>query len=96
MSYELMSKRLNAIVPDETWDNLERVAEREMRTKSQMTAILLGEALAAYWKRNPPEPSEDAPAPKSATTKAPAKAPTAKAKPASAQAKRTKDSKGAS
>lgn len=93
--YEVMSKRLNAIVPDETWDALERVAEREMRTKSQMTAILLGEALAEYWKRNP---SEDTPAPKSTRTpaKAPTKAPAAKAKPTTAKGKRTKDSKGAS
>jgi hypothetical protein len=96
--YEVMSKRLNAIVPDETWDALERVAERELRTKSQMTAILLGEAIAEYWKRNPPESVEDVPAPKTTRTpaKTPTKAPAAKAKPASAKAKRSKDFKGAS
>jgi hypothetical protein len=57
-SYELMTKRLNAIIPDETWEALEKVASREMRTKSQMTAILLGEALAEYWRRNPPTPEQ--------------------------------------
>jgi hypothetical protein len=62
-SYELMTKRLNAIIPDETWDALEKVASREMRTKSQMTAILLGEALAEYWRRNPPEPEQSEPQP---------------------------------
>jgi hypothetical protein len=69
-SYELMTKRLNAIIPDETWEALEKVASREMRTKSQMTAILLGEALAEYWRRNPPEPEAEpeAPTPKPAAT----------------------------
>jgi hypothetical protein len=74
MSYELMSKRLNAVIPDETWDALEKVATRELRTKSQMAAILLGEAIAEYWRRNPPEPEPEpepeAPPPKpTATTK---------------------------
>lgn len=70
-SYELMTKRLNAIIPDETWEALEKVASREMRTKSQMTAILLGEALAEYWRRNPPEPGvePEQPATKPATAK---------------------------
>ena len=45
--YEEMSKKLNAIIPDETWEALEEIAKREMRTKSQMAAILLGEAIAA-------------------------------------------------
>jgi hypothetical protein len=52
MSYELMSKRLNAVIPDETWEALEEIASREMRTKSQMAAILLGKAIAEYWKRH--------------------------------------------
>ena len=47
MNYEEMSKKLNAIIPDETWEALEEIAKREMRTKSQMAAILLGEAIAA-------------------------------------------------
>jgi predicted transcriptional regulator len=41
-----MSKKLNAIIPDETWQALEEIAKKEQRTKSQMAAILLGEALA--------------------------------------------------
>lgn len=46
-SSDLMSKKLNAIIPDETWEALEQIANGEMRTKSQMAAILLGEAIAA-------------------------------------------------
>lgn len=41
-----MSKKLNAVVPDETWNDLEELASQEMRTKSQMAAILLAEAIA--------------------------------------------------
>lgn len=47
MNNEEMSKKLNAIIPDETWEALEEIAKREIRTKSQMAAILLGEAIAA-------------------------------------------------
>ncbi|MBD0393262.1 MAG: hypothetical protein ICV52_05150 [Microcoleus sp. C1-bin4] len=67
MDYELMSKRLNAVIPDETWDALEEIAKRELRTKSQMAAILLGEAIAEYHKRNSatweeePDPESDPP-----------------------------------
>ena len=68
MSYELMSKRLNAVIPDETWDALEKIAGLELRTKSQMAAILLGEAIAEYWRRNPPEP-EPEPEPEPPATK---------------------------
>jgi CopG-like RHH_1 or ribbon-helix-helix domain, RHH_5 len=46
-SSDLMSKKLNAIIPDETWEALEQIANEEMRTKSQMAAILLGEAISA-------------------------------------------------
>lgn len=42
----VMSKKLNAVIPDETWNDLEELAEQEMRTKSQMAAILLAEAIA--------------------------------------------------
>jgi len=42
-----MSKKLNAIVPDEVWGDIDVIAKGEMRTKSQMTAILLSEAIAA-------------------------------------------------
>ncbi len=41
-----MSKKLNAVITDETWDDLEEIAKQEMRTKSQMAAILLAEAIA--------------------------------------------------
>ena len=47
-----MSKKLNAVIPDETWEALEEIASREMRTKSQMAAILLAEAIAEYRKRH--------------------------------------------
>jgi CopG-like RHH_1 or ribbon-helix-helix domain, RHH_5 len=46
----IMSKKLNAVVPDDTWNDLEELAEQEMRTKSQMAAILLAEAIAARKK----------------------------------------------
>jgi predicted transcriptional regulator len=52
MKYELMSKKLNAVIPDETWEALDEIANREMRTKSQMAAILLGEAIAEYRRRH--------------------------------------------
>jgi CopG-like RHH_1 or ribbon-helix-helix domain, RHH_5 len=42
-----MSKKLNAVIPDETWAELDEIAKGEMRTKSQMAAILLAEAIAA-------------------------------------------------
>jgi hypothetical protein len=45
-----MSKKLNAVVPDQTWDDLEEIAKQEMRTKSQMAAILLAEAIASRKK----------------------------------------------
>jgi len=51
-SQHLSSKKLNAVIPDETWEALDEIASREMRTKSQMAAILLGEAIAEYWKRH--------------------------------------------
>lgn len=47
-----MSKKLNAVIPDETWEALEEIATKEMRTKSQMAAILLGEGIAEYRRRN--------------------------------------------
>ena len=47
-----MSRKLNAVIPDETWEALEEIASRELRTKSQMAAILLGEAIAEYRKRH--------------------------------------------
>ena len=47
-----MSKKLNAVIPDETWEALDEIANREMRTKSQMAAILLGEAIAEYRRRH--------------------------------------------
>jgi hypothetical protein len=67
-----MSRKLNAIIPDETWEALEKIADRELRTKSQMAAILLGEAIAEYWKRNPASPEAE-PTPTQTATKAVAK-----------------------
>lgn len=64
-----MSRKLNAIIPDETWEALEKIADRELRTKSQMAAILLGEAIADYWQRNPASP-EPEPTPTRTATKA--------------------------
>jgi hypothetical protein len=62
-SSDLMSKKLNAIIPDETWEALEQIANEEMRTKSQMAAILLGEAIAARLtkksKSQKPEKAEE-------------------------------------
>ncbi|TAF18688.1 MAG: hypothetical protein EAZ76_04580 [Nostocales cyanobacterium] len=45
-------KKLNAVIPDETWQALEEIAKKEQRTKSQMAAILLGEALMLKMDRN--------------------------------------------
>ena len=42
-----MSQRLNAIVPDETYQQLLQLAEIEKRTKSQMAAILIEEAISS-------------------------------------------------
>lgn len=43
----LMSQRLNAILPDNVYTELLSLAEEEKRTKSQMAAILIEEALQA-------------------------------------------------
>lgn len=56
-----MSKKLNAVIPDETWEELEQIAKGEMRTKSQMAAILLAEAIAA--RRDPPSDRTPPPTP---------------------------------
>ncbi len=46
----LMSQRLNAILPDNVYTELLSLAEEEKRTKSQMAAILIEEALQARTK----------------------------------------------
>ncbi len=94
-----MSRKLNAVIPDETWEALDEIANREMRTKSQMAAILLGEAIAEYRKRHSLKNTEadladaaDRPADPQPTEPEPIAA-----KPATtAKAKRGKASKGAS
>lgn len=43
----LMSQRLNAILPDGVFEDLLRLSEQEKRTKSQMAAILIEEAIIA-------------------------------------------------
>lgn len=42
-----MSQRLNAILPDDVFEKLLRLSEQEKRTKSQMAAILIEEAITA-------------------------------------------------
>jgi len=104
MEYELMSKKLNAVIPDETWEALDEIANREMRTKSQMAAILLGEAIAEYRKRHSLKNTEpdladtvDHPADPPTTEPQPTVAKSTVAKSATAgKAKRGKASKGAS
>ncbi len=93
MEYELMSKKLNAVIPDETWEALDEIANREMRTKSQMTAILLGEAIAEYRRRHSLKNTETNQP--SITPDRPDGPPTPETKPAAAKARRGK-SKGAS
>jgi hypothetical protein len=41
-----MSQRLNAILPDLVFEDLIKLADSEKRTKSQMAAILIEEAIA--------------------------------------------------
>jgi predicted transcriptional regulator len=55
MLCELMSKKLNAIISDETWQALEEIAKQEQRTKSQMAAILLAEAIANRQRQKQPD-----------------------------------------
>jgi predicted transcriptional regulator len=45
-----MSKKLNAVVRDEVIEALDDLAKEENRTRSQMSDILLGEAIAARQK----------------------------------------------
>ena len=72
-----MSRKLNAVIPDETWEALDKIAAREKRTRSYMAATLLGEAIAEYWQRNPPDPEPEPttakPAAKAATKRRPSK-----------------------
>ena len=75
-----MSRKLNAVIPDETWEALDKIAAREKRTRSYMAATLLGEAIAEYWQRNPPDPEPEPPTAKPATKTKPAAAKTKGAK----------------
>lgn len=50
-----MSHRLSAIIPDEVWEEIQKVAENDNRTKSQMVAILLEEALKARREKSSEE-----------------------------------------
>lgn len=97
-----MSRKLNAVIPDETWEALDEIANREMRTKSQMAAILLGEAIAEYRKRHSLKNTEadladavDRPSDPQPTEPEPTETKAATAATA-AKAKRGKTSKGAS
>ena len=90
MEYELMSRKLNAVIPDETWEALDEIASREMRTKSQMAAILLGEAIAEYRKRHSLKNTE------ADSTDHTQDSPTGNTTPPATKAKRGKGSKSAS
>jgi predicted transcriptional regulator len=46
-----MSKKLNAVIRDEVMEELDKIAESEQRTRSQMADILLGEAIANRIKK---------------------------------------------
>lgn len=48
-----MSGRVNVVLPDEVYELVKNLAETERRSQSQMTAILVEEALAA--RGMPPE-----------------------------------------
>ncbi len=55
-----MSGRVNVVLPDEVYELVKDLAETERRSQSQMTAILVEEALAARGmlpgKEPPPAP----------------------------------------
>jgi Nuclease subunit of the excinuclease complex len=89
----LSSKKLNAVIPDETWEALDEIASREMRTKSQMAAILLGEAIAEYRKRHSLKNTE---ADLADSTDHTQDSPTGNTTPPATKAKRGKGSKSAS
>jgi len=76
-----MSKKLNAVIADETWEALDKIAALEKRTKSYMVAAFLAEAVEEYWRQNPqPEPPTAKPA-------------VAKTKPAASRTKGRKTTK---
>jgi predicted transcriptional regulator len=53
----LMSQRLNAILPDNVYEELLMLAETEKRTKSQMAALLIEEAIATRKAQQNESPS---------------------------------------
>ena len=59
-----MSGRVNVVLPDEVYELVKNLAETERRSQSQMTAILVEEALAARGMRSgkepPPQPEKTA------------------------------------
>lgn len=55
MSYsqnEIMSKRISVVLPDDIGEAVEQMAEGEMRSLSQMGAILITEAVKARQENN--------------------------------------------
>lgn len=45
--FKIMSKRISVVLPDDIGDTVEKMAETEMRSLSQMGAILIMEAVKA-------------------------------------------------
>lgn len=58
-----MSGRVNVVLPDEVYEVVKDLAETERRSQSQMTAILVEEALAArgVLSGKEPPPQQDFP-----------------------------------
>ncbi|RAM50995.1 MAG: hypothetical protein C6Y22_14180 [Hapalosiphonaceae cyanobacterium JJU2] len=62
MSYsqnEIMSKRISVVLPDDIGEVVEKMAETEMRSLSQMGAILIMEAVKARQENDSPSPKKD-------------------------------------
>lgn len=60
MSYsqnEIMSKRISVVLPDDIGEAVEKMAQEEMRSLSQMGAILIMEAVKARTTTQENEPS---------------------------------------
>lgn len=60
-AHENMSGRVNVVLSDEIYEVVKDLAETERRSQSQMTAILVEEALIARGvlaKKDPPSPAK--------------------------------------
>lgn len=56
-----MSGRVNVVLPDEVYELVKNLAKTERRSQSQMTAILVEEALAARGALTGKQPTLDPP-----------------------------------